>query len=313
MLSAYLLVSHGSSDARHQAGLSRLANLMRQHLDRTLREEAPPGPAVQSRLIGLSAVYAEQAASLEAYRSQSHRFRRARAEARAQYPPAPIVGTATLEATPIPLSQQITMFAKRAAAQGVRQVILVPLFLLAGIHVKEDLPAEIAKAESSLPTTVQLLCLPHLGAHDSFKRFVVARLRAAQVDRCLLLAHGSRRKAGNRSVQQLGTILDAEVAFWTVSPDLETQVIELMQQGYQYIAIAPYFLFPGSITDAIICYTEDLAERLPKLSLRLLAPLGTSAELGKVIAEMVSDLSPVPRSSASEYERWPTAKDSITA
>jgi sirohydrochlorin ferrochelatase len=205
-------------------------------------------------------------------------------------PPTPLVGTATLEVSVVPLAQQIETFARRVMAQGVRQVVIIPLFLLAGVHVKEDLPREIAAAAAQLPARMRLICTPFLGSDATFKRFVANRLSTSRADRCLLVAHGSRRPAGNRSVKQLAAILDAEVAFWSVPPDWEAQVLELMQQGHQHIAIAPYFLFPGSITDAITRRTEELAERLPKLWLRLLAPLGTSAELGQVVAEMALSL-----------------------
>lgn len=229
--------------------------------------------------------------------------------------PAPVVGTATLEATSVSLAHQIEVFAKRVMAQGIRQVVLVPLFLLAGVHVKDDLPREIATAKRSLPSDLQLICAPHLGSFPGFKRFMVSRLSMTTADRCLLLAHGSRRPAGNRSVQQLGAVLDADVAFWSIPPDLETQVIHLMQQGYQQIAIAPYFLFPGGITDAMTQRTEELAERLPQVSLRLLAPLGLTAELGKVVAALaLSASSRVPMPAwESGQRRIAKSKSGITA
>ena len=306
MLSAYLLVSHGSSDPRHQAGLSRLANIMRQHLDRSLCDELPTTPIGTQNVMGF-----RYPRSPQVTRVASKSLRSLKVSGCSSIPPAPVVGTATLETAPIPLAQQIEVFAKRAMAQGIRQVVIVPLFLLAGVHVKEDLPREIATAQDLIPPHMRLLCAPHLGSQSSFKRFVASRLKATSADRCLLLAHGSRRNAGNRSVRQLGASLDADVAFWSVPPDLETQIVELMQQGYQHITIAPYFLFPGSITDAITRRTEDLAERLSRLSLRLLAPLGTSAELGKAVAEAALS---VPHSvSVRSRDRFFVTGSGITA
>ena len=308
MLSAYLLVSHGSSDPRHQAGLSRLADIMRQHLDKSLCDELPTTPITPQVITGFRHPRASQGLGMA-----SASWRSVNVPCYSGVLPTPVVGTASLEATPIPLAQQIEVFAKRAMAQGIRQVVIVPLFLLAGVHVKEDLPREIAKAQTLMPSRMRLLCAPYLGSQSSFKHFVASRLQATSADRCLLLAHGSRRSAGNRSVQQLGESLDADVAFWSVPPDLETQVIELMQQGYQQIAIAPYFLFPGSITDAITRRTEDLAERLSRLSLRLLAPLGTSAELGRAVAEVALSVSHSVAISSRERDRFFVTGGSITA
>ena len=314
MLSAYLLVSHGSSDPRHKAGLLRLANMMRQQLDRSRREDSQTPLMTKQQAsapFNYDRTHLTHPALAES--SDSRSAQSIRPPYRVALPPIPVVGTATLEVTHIPLARQIEVFARRVMAQGVRRVVIVPLFLLAGVHVQEDLPREIATAQSLLPSRVQLLCTPYLGSYSGFKDFVGARLAATTTDRCLLLSHGSRRPAGNRGVQQLGTTVDADVAFWAVPPDLETKIVELMQQGYQHIAIAPYFLFPGGITDAITRRTEDLAERLPKLSLRLLTPLGTSTNLGKVVAELaLNGVLSAPVQSGGR-DLWQIAESGVTA
>ena len=272
MRSAYLLISHGSTDPRHQAALERLAHSTQHHLNRLLREEYQP---VAAALGGITPAHLAATPSFRAFVPHG-----------GLPPESPLVGTATLEASATPLAQQIERFAQTALEQGMRQVVLVPLFLLAGVHVQEDLPQEIAAARSRVSPRSRLVCTPYLGSHASFKQYVATRLAQTAADRCLLLAHGSRRPAGNRGIQQLGTVLNAAVAFWSVPPALETQVAQLMQQGCQRLAIAPYFLFPGGITDAITRRTEALAEQLPQLSLRLLAPLGTHGDVGKAVAEL---------------------------
>ena len=78
-----------------------------------------------------------------------------------------------------------------------------------------------------------------------------------------------------------------QVAYWAVPPDIETQVIELMQQGCQKLTILPYFLFAGGITDAIAHRTEELAERFPKVQFRLLPTLGATAEMAQLSVEMI--------------------------
>lgn len=286
MRTAYLLVSHGSSDARHQASLLRLASSMRQHLLWLRREESQP--IVISPAWGQATAnpaFLESSKVTQGFFTDSLPFRPS-GFSQGGISDVPMIGTATLEANEFPLAQQIKTFAERAVQKGFRQIVVLPIFLLAGIHVREDLPQEIATVCAQLPARIRLICTTYLGSHNSFKRYVAGRLAKTDVDRCILLAHGSRREAGNRAVQQLGQALDAAVAFWSVSPDLETQVFNLVEQGCQRIAIAPYFLFPGSITDTITRKTEALAEQLPQLSLRLLSPLGTHAELGKAVAEL---------------------------
>lgn len=262
---AYLLVSHGSSDPRHQTGLTRLAQGVRQHLGRLARSEMSTSATDSADPL--------LPPSVDAIAPSSPLPFKLRSLAAETDDSLPLVGTATLEAATAPLAEQVINFVHQAVRQDIHQVVVMPLFLLAGIHVKEDLPAEIAAARAQLPATVTLSCFTHLGGHQQFQRYVAARLTKTKADRCVLLAHGSRRTSGNRAIQQLGNLLDTDVAFWSVAPDLETQIHTLMQQGHQHIAIAPFFLFPGGITDAIIRRTEQIAEHLPKLSLRLLSPL----------------------------------------
>jgi len=313
MRTAYLLVSHGSSDPRHQAGLSRLAHGVRQHLGRLGRSSEQSDASVQlPNFEKLSTALLPSTVTVSPQDNEPLPFR-SRVASQGACSDVPIVGIATLEAAERSLAEQLVQFAHTIESQDIEQIVIVPLFLLAGVHVKEDLPAEIAAAQQHLPPHLQVNCLSYLGSQGQFKQYVAARLAKTKADRCVLLAHGSRRTAGNRAIQQLGKMLDTDVAFWTVAPDLETQVYNLMQQGHQHIAIAPFFLFPGGITDAITHYTEQIAEHLPKLSLRLLSPLGTNSDLSKVVAELAL-ASPRPLPAMTWSGSAPAvAESSITA
>lgn len=308
MRTAYLLVSHGSSDPRHQIGLTRLAYEVQQVLSHAHSEKAvamtalvnPPHSSSTPLNYGSTGILASQ-------------FSQSFAASPVAASVMPLVGTATLEANELPLSAQICAFARGAITQNIRQIVIVPLFLLAGIHVKEDLPQEVAQARAALSHRVRLQVTPYLGSYSRFKRYIAQRLIQTDVDGCILLAHGSRRTAGNRAIQQLGTNLNAAVAFWSVAPDLETQVFTLMQSGHQRIAIAPYFLFPGGLTDAITRQTEDLAERLPKVSLRLLPPLGTKTDLAQPVADLALSATISSPKAARTPSALPIAENSITA
>ncbi|NEP61366.1 MAG: sirohydrochlorin chelatase, partial [Symploca sp. SIO2G7] len=66
----------------------------------------------------------------------------------------PLVGTATLELAPSPLHEQIQQFANLALRVGCQEVQLLPLFLLPGVHVMEDIPAEAAQAQANLGDSI---------------------------------------------------------------------------------------------------------------------------------------------------------------
>ncbi len=66
---------------------------------------------------------------------------------------------------------------KALAAQGMREITLVPYFLSAGRHVVEDIPAEIKKA-GSLPEGVTVRVAPYLGCSQEMADLLLAQGRA---------------------------------------------------------------------------------------------------------------------------------------
>ncbi|MEM6598408.1 MAG: sirohydrochlorin chelatase [Cyanobacteria bacterium P01_C01_bin.69] len=198
-----------------------------------------------------------------------------------------MIETACLELSELPLHKQIYEFGSRLIAAGIKELKLLPIFLMAGVHVMEDLPEEIAVARELLGKKIQLTLCDHLGSHPDISAVLGERLASVPAERSLLVAHGSRRPKGNKGIEQLAKRLDTQIAYWSVPPDIETQVIDLMQQGYQKLAILPYFLFAGGITDAITHRTEELAERFPKVQFRLLPTLGATDEVARLSVDIM--------------------------
>lgn len=198
-----------------------------------------------------------------------------------------LVGTACLENSPLTLREQICEFGRRVKAAGIERLKLVPLFLMRGVHVMEDIPAEVSAAQQTLGEGLELSLCPHLGSHTGMTKLLSKKMTALSAEGHLLVAHGSRRPKGNRKIESLARSLGATAAYWSTPPDLETQVVNLMQQGCQKLIILPYFLFTGGITDAVIHLTEELAERFPKVCFRLLLPLGATPEVADLVVDLL--------------------------
>ena len=283
---AYLLISHGSRDPRPQEAMNRLADLVRQHL-----EEAPQLTASESDMSDAIASLRESRNFTEA-NSKSMSVATLLTRPRTQTIPSNvakvIVGTACLELAPIPLSMQIYEFGLRLEAAGIEELKLLPVFLMSGVHVMEDIPKEISAARELLKgTSLKLTLCPHLGSHHKINEVLAGRLASVPAEGSILVAHGSRRPRGNQAIKSLARRLNTAVAYWATPPDIETQVIDLMQQGCQKLTILPYFLFAGGITDAITHRTEELAERFPKVSFRLLPTLGATNEIANLAVELI--------------------------
>lgn len=251
--SAYLLVSHGSRDPRPQAAVEQLAELIR---DRVAIE---------------SAVLVQNPVSRVAVLGNALQ---------------PMVGTACLELAEDPLHEQIRQFGDRAVAAGYQRLELLPLFLLPGVHVQEDIPVEVANAQQTLGSKLKIEIQPHLGSHPGLVYLLANQLGDLGADARILLSHGSRRAGGNKPVEAIATTLGAIPAYWSMQPSLEARLLELVTLEYKKIEIVPYFLFNGGITDAIAQAVDRHKVQFPSASLLMAEPIGASAELAELIWDL---------------------------
>ncbi|MBD2731568.1 sirohydrochlorin chelatase [Nostoc sp. FACHB-892] len=252
MSSAYLLVSHGSRDRRPEIAMQQLAKLVCNKLPKTHN-------ALDS----------------------GH-----------------LVGIAALEMNPQPLHEQIQEFAKsafrdtcgelrlRKPSQNQNRLKIVPLFLLPGVHVMTDIPAEVALAQQAIGQDIMIEVQPYLGSHPNLEKLLAKQTAAIKAEAWILLAHGSRRPGSKETVEAMAASLSAVTAYWAGPPSLESRVTELVAAGYKEIAILPYFLFTGGITDAIAASIEELKLQFSAVNFQLAQPLGASAELAELICDL---------------------------
>lgn len=268
--SAYLLISHGSRDPRPQKAIAKLAELIRTKLE---TQGATWIPTINAdRILPLPDRAVNTSPAMVVNSSWY-----------------PLVGIATLELAQMPLHEQIRQFASVALAQGCNQLQLLPLFLLPGVHVMEDIPAEVALAKTSLGEAIKINQRPHLGSHPGLANILARQMARVDSDAKILISHGTRRAAGNDAVKVVAENLGAIVAYWSMMPTLEEQINVLADAGHQQIAILPYFLFAGGITDAIGQLVARLANQYSQLDLMLCNPIGVSSELTDLIIDLIEN------------------------
>ncbi|AFZ37037.1 cobalamin (vitamin B12) biosynthesis CbiX protein [Stanieria cyanosphaera PCC 7437] len=266
---SYLLIAHGSRDHRQHLALTKLTDLLRQQLTTNAILD-------RGKYLGTNSVITRKQKIVILERQK-----------------LPLVDYACLEFSPLSLAESIVNFARRSQQLGYRQVMLLPLFLLPGIHVTVDLPTQVNQAQQILNGQISLNLCSYLGSY--VKMFELLRHKFDGVDRYkfnsqardgkILLAHGSRLQKGNQPCQILAERLQATVAYWSSSPNLAESVATLVEQGKQNLVILPYFLFPGKITDAIATQVEQLQQDFPGVNLILDQPLGATVELANLILE----------------------------
>lgn len=285
---AFLLVFHGSHDPRPTQAAQRLAQFVRSQL--SLLQSLPVGCHDQGAAACLASLIALDRDALIRGYSPSLGLPFSSLAA-----PLPLVGTACLETGVFSLQRQILAFGERVQAMGVTTLRIVPLFLLGGNHVLRDLPAEVSQAQRQSPR-LTLDLTPHIGSHPAIKALVHSKFQAVSPEFPLLLAHGSRQRRSNQPVETLAEEIGGATAYWSIAPDLETRIIQLIQAGVQELAVLPYFLFNGTITDAITRHAEALAERFPKLRIHLLPALGPCPQLARIVVDLaLNQVPPAPK------------------
>ncbi len=183
----------------------------------------------------------------------------------------------------LPLEQQLKQLGGSLTSNPV-EVKILPLFLLAGTHMMSDIPQAVAIAQQNLPH-IHFNLRPHVGSHSAIVELLRDRISTDYP--WILLAHGSRYPGGNTAVEKISAELGTQSAFWSVSPKLEQCLSVLMEQGHQTVGVLPYFLFSGSITDAILEQIYQLRCRFNNLNLKLAAPLDPSLTLAQLLVDLI--------------------------
>jgi sirohydrochlorin cobaltochelatase len=203
---------------------------------------------------------------------------------------------ATLEGASSPLHEQILTCAHQARTAGLSQLQLLPLFLLPGVHVMEDLPKEVALAQQELADrdpSFKIFTLPYLGhqlqqhPHGFRQGWGDLPRREGDIAR-ILLSHGSRRSDSLDLMENFAASIGAVSAYWSMEPSLTQAVERLLMEGYEEIQVLLYFLFSGGITDAIEASIQALKVTHPNLKLTCESTLDQISEFPQFIAHLLS-------------------------
>jgi len=201
---------------------------------------------------------------------------------------APVwVATACLEAEPEPLHQQIMTVMLQGRSQGFTQLKLLPLFLLPGVHVREDIPHEVELAQVMGDKALPLTIAPYLGSHLGMTALLRRQFAAYPEAGRLLLAHGSRRLGGNQPVEAMAHRLNAIAAYWSVMPDLAQQLRRFVTPEQTHWFIQPYFLFTGGITEAIAQQLQTLQPKFTPVQFHLGQPLSDIPEFMPLLLDWI--------------------------
>jgi sirohydrochlorin ferrochelatase len=198
-----------------------------------------------------------------------------------------LIETAYLELGTLPLSETVYNFSLKCLTQNIKKVKIFPLFLLAGVHVKEDIPEQVKLAKSRLQNQIDLEIIPHLGSYKNLINLLEIKFKELPTQKRILLAHGSCLESGNQECEEIARKLNTEIAYYSVHPSLSEKVNYLANIGVKSIAILPYFLFEGKITQMITSEIENLKKTHSHLTILEGKPLGSTPDLAHLISKIL--------------------------
>jgi len=182
--------------------------------------------------------------------------------------------------------------------QGHRELIALPLVLVAAGHGKGDIPAALLREQVRHPGMSYSYGRP-LGPHPGLLEILERRIEKVLGDseradtHVLLVGRGSTDPDANAEIAKVARMLwegrgyaSVEPSFVSLAdPGVPAGLEKLRRLGAERIIVAPYFLFPGVLPDRIFSQTAAFATEHPDLTIGVAELIGDCDELADLVIE----------------------------
>ncbi|HEY6003585.1 MAG TPA: sirohydrochlorin chelatase [Anaeromyxobacter sp.] len=190
----------------------------------------------------------------------------------------------------------------RLAARAER-VIVLPFFLFAASHLKEDVPHALGAARSAFPR-VRFQAARPLGVHRAIVAIALDHVRSAlrphEPGGAVLLAVGRGASDADangdfckmvRLVGEAGGFDRAEPSFMAITaPRLEAAAERLALADPERVVVLPYFLFDGLLVEQLSDEVRRFAERHPGIDVRVARHLGGDDRVLALLEERLDEV-----------------------
>lgn len=181
---------------------------------------------------------------------------------------------------------------------GHRDLVALPLVLVAAGHGKGDIPAALLREQVRHPGMTYTYGRP-LGPHPALQQIAAQRIEQVldganhASTHVLLVGRGSTDPDANAEIAKVARLLwegrgyaGVEPAFISLAePSVPAGLERLRRLGAQRIVVAPYFLFPGVLPDRIVTQSREFAAHHPDLPVRVADVIGDCDELADLVLE----------------------------
>ncbi|NMM35016.1 MAG: sirohydrochlorin chelatase [Phycicoccus sp.] len=213
---------------------------------------------------------------------------------RRPHAPHPAAAGGFIELSRPPVTEAVASL----VGQGHRELIALPLVLVAAGHGKGDIPAALVREQVRHPGMTYSYGRP-LGPHPALLDILEQRIEKTLGDteradtHVLLVGRGSTDPDANAEIAKVARLLwegrgyaGVEPSFVSLAdPGVPAGLDKLRRLGASRIVVAPYFLFPGILPDRIVSQTEAFALEHPFMTVEVAELIGDCDELADLVIE----------------------------
>lgn len=192
------------------------------------------------------------------------------------------------------------------AAEQTDQVIVSPIFLFSGGHVRKDIPKILQEIQQEFPE-VQFSLADSLGSHPKMVSLVQKRLgeiAGASLQKqdnsptaIMIVGRGASDDEANedfyRLVQHFAQIHPHLEVYKTFIGITEPRVPETLsiiaQKPPQQLLVIPYLLFYGKLIEKLQGQLQEFSAQQPRTKVHLASHLGLDSLLFEVIQERIEN------------------------
>lgn len=186
--------------------------------------------------------------------------------------------------------------------RGHRDVVAVPLVLVAAGHSKGDVPAALMREQVRNPGVSFRYGRP-LGVHPALLSVVDDRLSAVvsagerPSTAVVLVGRGTTDPDANADVAKVARLLWegrdwplVEPAFISLTtPSVPDAMERCRRLGADRIAVVPYFLFTGVLPDRVRSQAEQYADQHPGVDVRVTTEIGGDDRVAGLVMERYAE------------------------
>lgn len=187
-------------------------------------------------------------------------------------------------------------------ALGHRDVVAVPLVLVAASHSKGDVPAALLREQMRQPGLSFRYGRP-LGVHPIIVSLLDQRLAAVvpPAERAntavVVVGRGATDPDANADVAKVARLLwegrdwpIVEPAFISLTTPSVPEAMERCRRlGATRIAVVPYFLFAGVLPDRVVAQADDFAREHPQLDVAVADLVGGDDRIADLVLERYAE------------------------